>query len=239
MRRVKRLVLACSVLVALNGCSLLNIPDKLAKSPLPIPAAGKKTNQPVKKVATELPPEHKAQACITTAEALEVQGHDQEATLLYERARAADPNAIDYARRLAALYDRLGNVARAEQEFQEALQTSPQDMDLLNDYGYFQMRRGEVAAAESTFRDVLSESSAHEQARINLALTLAKQARWQESFETFAPAVGAAAAHSNVGVLMAKAGHYQDAERAFQQALTLDPALPQPRAFLDKLHSIR
>lgn len=238
MRLKKVSTLACAMLMALNGCALMHVPEKLKNlKPPTVPAFAAPDEQ--EQVSTELPPEQKAKACITTAETLETQGHDREAALLYERARTTIPDAIHYSRRLAVLYDRLGNAALAEKEFQDALRTSPSDTDLLNDYGYFQMRNGDLAAAEATFRDVLSKCPAHEQASINLGMTLAKQERWQESFEVFAPAVGAAAAHSNVGVLMAKAGYYAEAERAFQQALTLNPALPQATAFLAKLQSAR
>ena len=44
--------------------------------------------------------------------------------------------------------------------------------------------------------------------------------------------VGPAAAHSNVGAIMAKQGRRSEAQRAFQQALSLNPSLEQPRAFL-------
>ena len=43
---------------------------------------------------------------------------------------------------------------------------------------------------------------------------------------------GPAAAHSNVGVLLAKQGHYDQAKQEFHQALASDPTLQQPKAFL-------
>lgn len=236
MRQQPRFALICLALLSLNGCAF-HIPEQL-KSPWAGSPAPSKNGAPSER-PTELPPQKKAIACITTAETLETQGHAREAALLYERARAADANAINYARRLAVLHDRLGNAARAEEEFREALRVAPRDPDLRNDYGDFQMRSGRLAAAEATFREVLADAPTHPQANINLGKTLARQARWQESFEIFALAVGDAAAHSNVGVLMAKAGHYAEAEAAFEQALAMDPNLPQARAFLDKLRAVR
>ena len=54
--------------------------------------------------------------------------------------------------------------------------------------------------------------------------------------------IGPAAAHSNVGVLMAKQGRYDQAKQAFHQALAPDPTLQQPKAFLaylDKPQPVR
>ena len=51
----------------------------------------------------------------------------------------------------------------------------------------------------------------HAKALTNLGMVLAAEQRFDESFEMFSKAVGPAAAHSNVGVLMAKQGRNDDA----------------------------
>ena len=51
--------------------------------------------------------------------------------------------------------------------------------------------------------------------------------------------INPAAAHSNVGVLMAKKGRNDDARKEFHAALALDSTLEQPKAFLEYLERPR
>ncbi len=70
---------------------------------------------------------------------------------------------------------------------------------------------------------------------INLGQVLARQGRTEESYQAFAHALRPAEAYSNLGVLLAKQGRTAEARRALQEAVTLDPRLEQPRAFLNAL----
>ncbi len=63
----------------------------------------------------------------------------------------------------------------------------------------------------------------------------AKQQRLDESLELFQQIVGPAAAHSNLGVLLAKAGKRDEAIEHLEQAQSMDPTLPVPPAFLKHL----
>src|SRR5437899_5450932 len=74
----------------------------------------------------ELPPEQNAELAQATAEELEKQGHEIEAIAQYENARQHDPRR-PVARRLAVLYDRLGDHQRALREYDRALQATPRD----------------------------------------------------------------------------------------------------------------
>jgi Tfp pilus assembly protein PilF len=183
-----------------------------------------------------LPPKKAAMACVATAEELQAKGHANEAVLLFERARQLDPKQARVCRDLAVLYDQQGQDARALAEYQKALELTPRDADLLNDWGYFHFRRGDWTEAEKQFRAALAESPTHERATINLGLTLGEQGRYQDSYEVFAKAIGPAAAHSNVGVLLASRGRDAEARVAFQKALELQANLPQARAFLTHLN---
>jgi Tfp pilus assembly protein PilF len=182
-----------------------------------------------------LPKNKTTEACLSTAEQLAAQGHSREAMLLYEKARGLDSTAIDYSRRLAGLYDLQGDLPKAAAEFQAALARSPDDPDLLNDYGCFLDRQGNFAEAEQHLRRALQSSPQHQRALTNLGIVLAHQGRYQEAFDTFALAVGPAAAHNNVGMLLARQGRTMEAAAAFENALALDPALSQARAGADFL----
>ncbi len=178
----------------------------------------------------DLPTAQTVQACLTTADQLAAEGHAREACLLYEKARGLDAGAADYARRLAPLYDAQGDLARAGSEFNAALAAAPHDADLLNDVACFHERQGNFAEAERLFRLALAAQPTHERAAVNLGITLAHQGRIQAAFDTFAKVVGPAAAHSNVGMLLAQQGRTSEALLALNEALRLNPALPQAQA---------
>ncbi|HUE69887.1 MAG TPA: tetratricopeptide repeat protein [Pirellulaceae bacterium] len=204
-------------------------------TPSTLPPHGKNARPVRESTSDELPEAQTVHACLTAAEELAVEGHAREAALLYEKARGLDPQATDYSRRLAGLYDLQGDLARAGTEFRAALAAAPHDADLLNDYGCFLDRQGNYAEAERLLRQALSANPQHERAQVNLGITLAHQGRFQEAFDTFSAVVGPAAAHSNVGMLLARQGRREEALQAFQQALAIDPDVSQARAAVEYL----
>ncbi len=177
----------------------------------------------------------KVKACLVTAQTLHQEGHFREAALLLERARAEDPQAHDYSRQLAILYDELGISDKAESEFTIALSKSPNDPDLHNDFGFFYLQRGKLERAEGEFRQALEISPSHPQAQTNLARALFKQNRLEEAYATYENAVGPAVAHHNMGVLFSQENRDHEARLAFQEALSVDPKQDMSRKFLNGL----
>ncbi len=182
-----------------------------------------------------LPPEQAAAACIATARQLEGRGHRREAILLYERARRLDPAQKHVCRSLAVLYDLEGAHAEAWREYQRALEYWPKDPDLWNDVGYYHDLRQNLAAAEECYRKALKLDPAHARARVNLGALAARQGRWAEAYDLFAAALGPAAAHANVGLIMAQSGHKAQASFALRQALSIDPTLAPAAAMLEHI----
>lgn len=176
-----------------------------------------------------------AQLCLTAGEALEKKGFIAEASQQYENARKHNPQARTVARHLAVLYDLQGDTPRAEAEYKLALQEQSGDAELLNDFGYFHYRHNHLQAAESWLRNAVTVNPSCACAWINLGQVLARQGRAEESYQAFAHALRPAEAYSNLGVLLAKQGRTAEARRALQEAVTLDPRLEQPRAFLNAL----
>jgi tetratricopeptide (TPR) repeat protein len=183
----------------------------------------------------ELPPKQAAQACLETAKVLQAHGDAREAILLFERARRLDPHQRQVSRFLASLYDQQGNDTRALAEYRNALELAPHDADLLNDFGYHYYRNQDWKQAEAYFRKALAQAPNHERAWVNLGLALGEQGRYPESFDAFSKVLGPAAAHSNLGVILASHERPAEADAEFKQALRLNPDLPQARAFLAQL----
>src|SRR5204862_6471941 len=101
------LLLAFGTLVGCNGLEAFRQGDRPAA-----PVETKTTR------AKELPPDQAALVCWNAAEEMRKAGLDREAIAQYEKVRDADPNRPRVAWRLAVLYDKQGDSARALAEYQ-------------------------------------------------------------------------------------------------------------------------
>ena len=188
----------------------------------------------------ELPPKEAARACLAAAEELQKGGHSEQAILLYEKARRNDPGLKTVAHHLAVLYDLQGDSTKSLAEFNSAVEAEPNSADVHSDLGFYYLERDNLGDAERELRKAIAIDPKHAKALTNLGMVLAGEQHFDESFLMFSKAVGPAAAHSNLGVLLAKQGRTDDARREFHEALALDSTLKQPQAFLDYLdHSRR
>ena len=182
--------------------------------------------------STELPSEQAALACFATAEELASREHNQEAIDMYLRARRFDPNLEGVSRRLAVLYDKEWNVEAARKEYDLALKEDSRDASLWNDFGYFHYQHERWDQAEQAFRRALDLKRDFERAQVNLALTLAEQRRYDESFDAFQVVVSESAARHNLGTILARHGDQEQAKQMLRNAIDLEPALEQPRRVL-------
>ena len=136
------------------------------------------------------------------------------------------------AHRLAVLYDIQGDSVRSLAEYNKALQSDPEKPWIAQRFRVLLLRAGRSCRGRTIAGKALAIEPNHQKALTNLGLVLAGEVRFNESFAAFAKVVGPAAAHSNVGVLMAKQGRNDQAREEFRQALAMDATLPQPKAFL-------
>ena len=230
MHRLRSKFVIATFIAALSAGSVCRGDDPgAASSGGPFKASSKTTSK------AELPPKDAAKACLVTADEMVRSGYRREAAALYERARQLDPSQQQVCRYLAVLYDEIGTDSQALAEYNHAMRLTPKDADLLNDFGYFYYRRHDMHQAEQWFRAALAQSPQHERAWVNLGMTLGETERYQESFDAFSKVLSTAAAHSNVGMILARHGHTEEAARALKQALIMDPGLKPPRALLANL----
>lgn len=186
--------------------------------------------------AQELPGKPAALLLITMAEGLEKDGKDADAIVYYERARDLDPALADRAsRRLAVLYDRVDEQAKAIHEFQEQLKKKPKDAALLNDMGYSLYNRANWAEAENHLRKAVTADKNFKPAWVNLGLALAQQGKQQEALDAFSHAVSSAEAYSNLGFVLAVQGKKPEAIAAYRRALEVEPALKIAQAAVLRL----
>jgi tetratricopeptide (TPR) repeat protein len=176
------------------------------------------------------------QSWIAKAESLEKDGKTGEAIALCEKMREpGNPQALQATKKLALIYDRNHDLDRAEQEYQRILQQSPQDADTLCNLGYLNYRRNRMGIAEKQLRSALAENPNHTYARVNLGMTLAQQGYYEASVEEFTKVLPKAEAYCEVAFILKLQGKVHDAIRAYETALTIEPAMPRANAELAKM----
>lgn len=198
----------------------------------PSPVTRATANEPA-----ELKPSESATVCMTLAESFEKGGKESEALIYYEKARQLSPAVSDKAsRRLAILYDRHDQQAKALTEFQALLRKHPKDAGLLNDIGYSYYNRGKWSEAETYLRRSVAADKTNTRAWMNLGMSLAQQEKSTEALEVFSKAVTPAEAHASLAfVLASKPDRKEKAVAEYRQALALEPTLPIAREALDRL----
>jgi len=180
----------------------------------------------------DLAPEKAAELCVSTARELEAKGFDKEAIQQYERAISFNSAYPGIHHRLAILYERQNKPMAALAAYNKAVEKDPQNAELLADMGYFYMNGNQWQLAESRLRLAVKYNAGLKRGWNNLGITLAQQGKVSESLDAFNHAVAPAAAHSNVGVILARRGNYELAREQLNQAIKLDPNLAQARVTL-------
>jgi Tfp pilus assembly protein PilF len=203
--------------------------------PLTVPTGGGHT--PASEAASgDLPGKHSATLCLVMAEDLEKADKDAEAVAYYERARELDPAVTERAgRRLAVLYDKIDQQAKAMTEYQELLKKHPKDAGLLNDLGYSYYNRGQWAEAESHLLRAVAADKTSKRAWVNLGMAQAQLGRAAEAVASFEKAVSPAEAQANLAFVLATRGERDAALAAYRRALALEPTLPVAQAAIARL----
>ncbi len=216
---------ACCLLV--NGGCLHNLPWTGNETPSAENAAPVSSDK-------VLAPAQSAQLHLNLGDKMEKSGHDAEAIACFEKARQCDAH-VQVARRLAALYDRVGDNKHALEEYQKAVKTNPRDADLLNDFGYYHYTRGQWPEAEQKFRAALAVNPNSARAWINLGLTLGALGDYDKSLAAFMKTVSEAEGLSNLGFIKTTQGKVEEAKQSYRDALRLDPTLRIAQVALQKL----
>ena len=186
--------------------------------------------------AEDLPGKESGTLSLSMAESLEKDGKEAEAIGYYERARTLDPSLAERAgRRLAVLYDRHDNQAKAMTEFQELLKKRPKDANLLNDMGYSHYNRGQWVEAEAYLRKAVAADKTNKRAWVNLGMALAQQGKYPEGLDAFGKVVSPAEAQANLAFVLLTQGKKAEAVAAYKRALAFEPTLKIARAALEKL----
>lgn len=138
---------------------------------------------------------------------------------------------------MAVVYDNLGQVERAEQEYRLALRIDPGCVPARNNLAMLCNRLGRAAEAESHLRRVIELEPEFAEAHYSLGLLLAEDdRRLAEAAEALAVAARLAPenarVHYNYGLALQRLGRTEEAENSLRAAYKLDGGTP------DYLHAL-
>ncbi len=181
-----------------------------------------------------------AQTWLAQADKLQQDKKLHEAVALCEKMREpGNPQAVLATKKLALLYDRTQDLDRAEDEYKRLLQHNPKDADTLAKIGDMYYRRGMWGAAEKWYGDALAHQANHASARSGLGFALAHQGEYVKSLEEFKKVVSAADAYCEIAFVMKLQGKRQDAVRAYEEALRLEPTMARASTELSRMQTAR
>ena len=109
------------------------------------------------------------------------EGDAQKAAPLYREAIDSDPNEAILHYKLTKALDKLGDLVGEKESLQRAIALDPNLAEAQNQLGFLTVRAGDAAGAEPYFRAAIQASPSYMPAWINLAATLASEAKWDEA----------------------------------------------------------
>jgi len=116
-------------------------------------------------------------------------GDAAQAVAFYREALADDPTEARVAYKLARALDKTNDLVNEKVELQRAIELNPNLAEAQNQLGYLAGKAGDLAQAESCYRAAVHASPSYLVAWINLAATLADEAKWQDARQAAAHAL--------------------------------------------------
>lgn len=184
----------------------------------------------------ELPPSEALKACLTAARNLDKAGNEVPAIAQYERVLHLAPDNVEVMHRLAVLYDRQSEFAKADALYLKLTQARPRDANLFNDWGYSYYLRNKWTEAEMQLRRALEIDLGNQRARANLGLVLGQLNRHDDALQLFRDAgLSEAEARCNLAFVYWSQGRLEDARREALVARQTDPGSTRPANLLAQL----
>ena len=174
-------------------------------------------------------PRISTQTHLASARMLEATGNFAGATKQYEHVIENEPDMALAYHRLAVLYVRLGYLDKAQDTLQKAIEKGADEASLRNNLGYTLLRMNRLDDAEQMLDAALAISPNFHRARMNLAICHAKAGRTESALMTFSEVVPQDQAFYNLGVIRLQERDYVTSAWAFNEAMTINPALPGVR----------
>jgi Tfp pilus assembly protein PilF len=159
----------------------------------------------------------------------------------YEGLVRRNPNSALAHNGIGAVYLDLGEEARAEEEFREALRLHPGQTAALNNLGILAQRRGDLAEARRLYQQALAARPNQAEVWNNLGSLYEAEGDLARAAAAYGEAVRLDPAiplfMANLAGVLTAQGRRQEAARLLEQAIRLDPTVPRWQAALATLRT--
>lgn len=172
------------------------------------------------------------------ARASEAEGRLAKAEEVYRDLCEHSPQDAKYHQRLGVVLIRLGRHEQGLQELRLANQLEPNNLQILNDFGYAYMRSGDTAKAIEILTKARDLDPQDKRTNNNLALALGYHGDLRESLKLFQQTMSETEALANLGYLATQSGNTELAIKAYSRALSLNPEMKSAAEALAQLASI-
>ena len=146
---------------------------------------------------------------MAVAQDLENKKELEKAKKAYESIHKADPDRALACHRLAIVSYRLGERDESLEYFEKAKTLTPENAELLSDYGYALYKMKKYPQAEEVLRKSVALSPKSERATTRLATVLGSQGKMQESYAQLCKISSPAEAHEIIAHLHSERGEKQ------------------------------
>lgn len=153
----------------------------------------------------------------------------------YQKALKYKPKHLGALVGYAHLQDRQKKFDKATELYKRAIAAHPAEAGVHNDLGLCYHRQGKLSEAHSSLAKAVELSPDHKLYRNNLATVLVERGQYDAALVHLTSSHGEAAAHYNLGYLLAKKGDNNRALAHLHQAATLDPTLVAAHQMIAKL----
>ncbi len=160
---------------------------------------------------------------------MERQNNYEAAVIQYVRALEVRPDFVTARVRLGVTLNKLGRHDEATAQFQKAVELEADKAYIYNNLGFSLYLEGKYAQAEDALKRALDLQPNFGRARMNHAIVLGKQNRYEEALQEFLQICDVADSNFNLALMLTEAGRYAEAARCLQSALEANPKLEQAR----------
>lgn len=179
--------------------------------------------------------EQSATTLVRYGEMMEQRGQVPEARKNYSKAIELCPRLVEAHVGLARLDYSAGRVPEAQNRLQDVLKSSPRSPLALAAMGQLHAEQGHWGEAVEYIQQAINADPDNKNYTFQLAVALAKSGQVDQSVAFFTRAVGEAAGHHNIGVILFDEGNLPGAQHHAQLALQKDPNLTDAQELLDTI----
>ncbi|MGE5194535.1 MAG: tetratricopeptide repeat protein, partial [Deltaproteobacteria bacterium] len=165
----------------------------------------------------------------------EQRGNRDEARKSYEQVLAVDSRSIEAIIGLARLDQVAGRTADAEAGFQKAIQMDPDSGRALDALGEFYAGQKRWNDAIPLLQRAQVAAPDDKTIRFHHGVALAKMGRIDQAMPLLVEAVGPAAAHYNIGLILHERGDLEGSKENFLAAIMANPRLEQAQYWYNEV----